>query len=52
MKVYYACHADDVKKYNTDELRKYFLMNEVFKADDVLLSYSHVIELFWRSYAC
>jgi 4-deoxy-L-threo-5-hexosulose-uronate ketol-isomerase len=42
MKVYYACHADDVKKYNTDELRKYFLMNEVFKADDVLLSYSHV----------
>lgn len=42
MKVYYACHADDVKKYNTDELRKYFLMEKVFKADDVLLSYSHV----------
>ncbi|MGB4439115.1 MAG: 5-dehydro-4-deoxy-D-glucuronate isomerase [Sedimentibacter sp.] len=42
MKIYYACHADDVKKYNTDELRKYFLMNEVFKSDEVLLSYSHV----------
>lgn len=42
MKVYYACHADDFKKYNTDELRKYFLMNKVFKSDEVLLSYSHV----------
>ena len=42
MKVYYACHADDVKRYNTDELRKYFLMEEVFQTDEVLLSYSHV----------
>lgn len=42
MNIYYANHADDVKKYSTDELRKYFLMPEVFKEEQILLAYSHV----------
>jgi 4-deoxy-L-threo-5-hexosulose-uronate ketol-isomerase len=42
MNIYYANHADDVKKYTTEELRKYFLMSEVYKEDQILLSYSHV----------
>lgn len=42
MKVYYACHADDVKKYDTEKLRKYFLMEDVFVEGKVILSYSHI----------
>lgn len=42
MKVYYANHQDDVKKYTTDELRKYFLKEEIFIKDKIELAYSHV----------
>ncbi|MCI8515174.1 MAG: 5-dehydro-4-deoxy-D-glucuronate isomerase [Lachnospiraceae bacterium] len=42
MKVYYANHPDDAKKYTTEELRKHFLKEEVFLADAIELAYSHV----------
>ena len=42
MKVYYANHPDDAKKYTTEELRKHFLKEEVFIPDTIELAYSHV----------
>lgn len=42
MKTLYANHPDDVKKYTTEELRKHFLMEEVFISDSIQLTYSHV----------
>lgn len=39
--VRYSHHPDDVKHYTTDELRKHFLIKEVFIADEVNLVYSH-----------
>ncbi|MCL2197479.1 MAG: 5-dehydro-4-deoxy-D-glucuronate isomerase [Defluviitaleaceae bacterium] len=38
----YANHPDDVKKYTTEELRKHFLIERVFVADEVELVYSHI----------
>ncbi|MCL1862408.1 MAG: 5-dehydro-4-deoxy-D-glucuronate isomerase [Defluviitaleaceae bacterium] len=38
----YANHPDDVKKYTTEELRKHFLIEQVFVADEVELVYSHI----------
>lgn len=42
MKTLYAVHPEDSKKYTTDELRKRFLMEEVFVQDTIKLTYSHV----------
>ncbi len=39
--VRYSNHPNDVKKYTTDELREHFLIVNVFKDDEVLLTYSH-----------
>ena len=36
----YAAHPDDVKKYDTDKLRKEFLIENVFIADEISLVYS------------
>jgi 4-deoxy-L-threo-5-hexosulose-uronate ketol-isomerase len=38
----YSNHPDDVKHYTTEELRKHFLIEEVFKPDEVQLTYSHI----------
>lgn len=35
-----ACHPDDVKKYDTELLRSRFLMEKVFSADEVNLTYA------------
>jgi 4-deoxy-L-threo-5-hexosulose-uronate ketol-isomerase len=35
-----ACHPDDVKHYTTDDLRNHFLMEKVFAADTINLTYS------------
>ena len=37
----YASHPDDVKKYDTSKLRSEFLIETIFKEDEILLTYSH-----------
>ena len=37
----YPSHPDDAKHYTTEELRKYYLIDKVFEADEALLTYSH-----------
>lgn len=41
LEVRYANHPNDSKHYDTSELRANYLVEEVFKADDILLVYSH-----------
>jgi len=38
----YSNHPDDVKKYTTEDLRKHFLIEQVFTANEVNLTYSHI----------
>ncbi|MFA9396995.1 MAG: 5-dehydro-4-deoxy-D-glucuronate isomerase [Clostridiaceae bacterium] len=42
MKVYYANHPEDSKKYTTDLLRERFLKEKIFIRDEIELAYSHV----------
>lgn len=42
MEVRYANHPEDSKKYNTNELRNHYLVEKVFEANEVKLTYSHV----------
>lgn len=42
MKIYYANHPDEVKRYTTEELRHHFLEERIFVQDEIALSYSHV----------
>ncbi|MEN3930135.1 5-dehydro-4-deoxy-D-glucuronate isomerase [Microvirga sp. W0021] len=37
-----VCHPDAVKRFDTDELRKHFLIEKVFVKDEVKLTYSHI----------
>ncbi len=37
----YANHPDDSKKYGTEELREKYLIEKLFEADEILLTYSH-----------
>ncbi len=39
--VRYNNHPEDSKKYDTATLRKRYLIEEVFKADEILFTYSH-----------
>lgn len=39
--VRYANHPDDSKRYDTRELREKYVIENVFAADDILLTYSH-----------
>lgn len=41
LEVRYANHPSDSKNYDTQKLRDNYLVEEVFKADDILLVYSH-----------
>lgn len=36
----FAHHPDDVKKYDTEELRNHFLIPEIFKKDEINLTYT------------
>ena len=38
----YANHPEDVKRYTTEDIRKHFLIEEIFCADEVKLTYSHI----------
>jgi len=42
MEIRYSNHPEDVKMYTTDELREHFLIEQVFKTDEVNLVYSHI----------
>lgn len=39
--VRYSNHPDDSKRYDTEELRQKYLIEKLFEADDILLTYSH-----------
>ena len=39
--VRYANHPDDSKKYDTQELRKHYLIEKIFEADEIVFTYSH-----------
>ena len=41
METRYSNHPEDVKHYTTEELREHFLIEHVFEADEVNLTYSH-----------
>ncbi|WP_303881448.1 5-dehydro-4-deoxy-D-glucuronate isomerase [Acetomicrobium mobile] len=41
MKVFYSNHPDDVKKYDTEELREKFHVGRIFSPDSINLYYSH-----------
>ena len=41
LEVRYANHPEDSMHYTTAQLRKHYLMEQVFAADDILLVYSH-----------
>ena len=40
IKIQLACHPDDVKHYDTERLRKSFLMERVMAADEINLTYT------------
>ncbi|MGL4773315.1 MAG: 5-dehydro-4-deoxy-D-glucuronate isomerase [Clostridium sp.] len=42
MEIRYANHPEDSKRYNTEELRKHYLVEKVFEGDKIKLTYSHV----------
>ncbi|MDH6307961.1 4-deoxy-L-threo-5-hexosulose-uronate ketol-isomerase [Dysgonomonas sp. PFB1-18] len=37
----WGTHPDDVKRYDTSQLRKEFLVEKLFEADSVLMTYTH-----------
>ena len=41
LEIRYPSHPDDAKHYTTEELRKYYLIEKVFEANEALLTYSH-----------
>ncbi|MGE7272450.1 5-dehydro-4-deoxy-D-glucuronate isomerase [Brevibacillus panacihumi] len=47
MKILYAHHPEDVKTYTTEKLREEFLMETVFAADEITLTYSHVDRIIY-----
>lgn len=42
MKIRYANNPQDSRKYTTKELREHYLVEEIFKANEISLTYSHV----------
>ena len=38
----YANHPNDSKKYDTNQLREHYMVEEIFNDDKVELTYSHV----------
>ncbi|MBS4195125.1 5-dehydro-4-deoxy-D-glucuronate isomerase [Lederbergia citri] len=41
METRYANHPEEIKRYNTDELRSHFLVEKLFEPGKVLLTYTH-----------
>lgn len=40
-----VCHPDAVRRFDTDELRQHFLIESLFEADEIVLTYSHIDRL-------
>ncbi|MGH6859597.1 MAG: 5-dehydro-4-deoxy-D-glucuronate isomerase, partial [Phyllobacterium sp.] len=38
-------HPDAVRTFDTDALRRHFLIESVFETDDIVLTYSHIDRL-------
>ncbi|MEY8752710.1 5-dehydro-4-deoxy-D-glucuronate isomerase [Alkalicoccobacillus gibsonii] len=47
MKTLYPHHPDDVRLYTTEKLREQFLMEHVFQANEVVITYSHVDRIIY-----
>ena len=45
MDIRYANHPEDAKKYTTEEIRKHYLVETLFAADEAKLTYTHVDRL-------
>ena len=41
MEVRYSNHFEDVKKYDTEQLRKHLLVEKIFVPGEINLEYSH-----------
>ena len=39
--ILYCTHPEDSKHYTTEQLRKHYLIENVFVEDDISLTYSH-----------
>ena len=42
MDIRYSCNQRDFKRYTTEETRKEFLIEDLYKANEVVAVYSHV----------
>ena len=42
MDIRYSAHPNDIKRYTTEELRKEFLITDLYQPDTVQVTYSHV----------
>lgn len=42
MEIRYGSHPQDAKQYDTEKIREHFLVEEIFKADENILVYSHI----------
>ena len=42
MDIRYSANPNDVKRYTTEELRKEFLIENLYRPDEVVAVYSHV----------
>jgi 4-deoxy-L-threo-5-hexosulose-uronate ketol-isomerase len=40
-----VCHPDAVRTFDTDNLRKHFLIESIFETDEIVLTYSHIDRL-------
>ena len=45
MDIRYSAHPNDVKRYTTEELRKEFLITDLYQPDTVQAVYSHVYRM-------
>lgn len=42
MEIRYSSHSEDVKKYDTEDLRRHFLIEDLFVAGEIKMVYSHI----------
>jgi 4-deoxy-L-threo-5-hexosulose-uronate ketol-isomerase len=45
MEIRQVCHPEAVRRFNTEELRRHFLIEEIFSPGAVVLTYSHIDRL-------
>ena len=45
MDIRYSANPEDVKRYTAEELRKEFMITDLYRPDEVTVTYSHVDRL-------